>query len=216
MPDHEMERAPDSRVGRPLPSFDIAYEGTPTWDIGRPQGAVARLVAAGSVTGAVLDAGCGTGEHALLLAGLAHRVVGVDISCLAVEKARAKATSRRIAASFVVGDVLELDAPMIAELGGPFDTALDVGLFHVLQPDDRRRYARSLAATVRPGGRALVICWSARNPFGYGPQRITRTMLRRSFVAADGWRIEAIVPEELETRLPVGRVDAWLAMLRRR
>ena len=216
MPDRGLERAPGNRAGRPLSSFDNAYEGTPTWDIGRPQGVVARLVASGSVTGAVLDAGCGTGEHALMLARLGHRVVGVDISPLAVEKARAKAVARGVEVSFIVGDALELDALVPAQAGGVFDTALDVGLFHVLQPDDRRWYARSLAAVVRPGGRALVTCWSASNPFGYGPQRITRSMLRRSFVAADGWRIEAIEPEELETRLPVGRVDAWLATIRRR
>ncbi len=213
-----MERAPGNRVERPLSMFDVAYGGTPTWDIGRPQGVVERLVASGSITGAVLDAGCGTGEHALLLAALGHRVVGVDISPLAVDKARAKAAARSVAVSFVEADALELErlGDVAPEARGAFDTALDVGLFHVLQPDDRRRYARSVAAVVCPGGRALIVCWSARNPFGYGPQRITRTMLRRSFVAADGWTIEAIEPEVLETRLPVGRVDAWLATLRRR
>ncbi len=211
-----MERAPGDRAGRPLSSFDIAYEGTPTWDIGRPQGVVDRLVASGSVTGVVLDAGCGTGEHALLLAGLGHRVVGVDISPLAVEKARAKAVARGVEVTFVVGDALELASVVAADTAGSFDTVLDVGLFHVLQPEDRRRYAWSVAAVTRPGGRALVTSWSARNPFGYGPQRITRTMIRQSFVAADGWTIETIEPEELETRLPVGRVDAWLATIRRR
>ena len=112
---------------------------------------------------------------------------------------------------FVVGDARDL-----ATLDERFDTALDVGLFHVIRPEDRRRYARSLASVVRPGGVAFVICWSTRNPFGYGPERIDRRMLRRSFVAADGWRIESIEPERLETRMPSGTVHAWCAHLRRR
>ena len=66
-------------------------------------------------------------------------------------------------------------------LAGPFDTVLDVGLFHVLQPADRRRYAASLASVVRPGGTALVVAWSDRNPFGYGPERVTRRAIRTAF-----------------------------------
>lgn len=200
--------------------WDVAYEGTPTWDTGRPQGAVLRLLEAGLIVGRVLDAGCGTGEHARLIAAAGHPVVGIDVSSLAIAKARAKAPGADGGPvgglGFVVGDALELGPGALAGLGGPFDTALDVGLFHILQPDDRRRYARSLARAVSPGGLALVVCWSARNPFGYGPQRITRTMLRRSFVGADGWTVESIEPDELETRLPPGRVHAWLARIRRR
>ncbi len=52
--------------------FDNAYEGVPTWDIGRPQGAVTRLAAAGLIVGSVVDVGCGTGENALHVAALGH------------------------------------------------------------------------------------------------------------------------------------------------
>jgi SAM-dependent methyltransferase len=199
-------------------AFDVAYGGTPTWDIGRPQAAVLRAADAGLIRGRVLDAGCGTGEHALLLAARGHSVVGVDLAPAAIGKSRAKAAARGVAAQFVVADALGLGDPggcIAAAAAGGFDTVLDVGLFHVLQPEDRRRYARALAAVTVPGGRALVLCWSSRNPFGYGPERITRTTLRRSFVAADGWSIERIEPEQLETLLPEGSVHAWLAVVHR-
>jgi SAM-dependent methyltransferase len=45
--------------------FDAAYHGTPPWEIGRPQPALAELAEAGALRGRVLDVGCGTGEHAL-------------------------------------------------------------------------------------------------------------------------------------------------------
>src|SRR5437879_5716752 len=45
--------------------FDAMYTGTPPWDIGRPQGSLRASADAGGLTGRVLDAGGGTGEHAL-------------------------------------------------------------------------------------------------------------------------------------------------------
>jgi predicted RNA methylase len=62
-----------------LPSretFESMYAKKPPWDIGRPQAAF--VEAAGRVTGAVLDAGCGTGETALFFAGRGHPVLGID------------------------------------------------------------------------------------------------------------------------------------------
>ena len=60
-----------------------------------------------------------------------------------------------------------------------------MGLFHTLADNDRPRFAASLAAAVRPGGRAAVLCWSDRNAFGVGPRRVTRRELRGAFRVAD-------------------------------
>jgi SAM-dependent methyltransferase len=195
--------------------FDTAYAngGRPTWDIGRPQGVVQRLLEAGAFGPPgtrVLDAGCGTGEHALLLAGSGHRVVGVDLAAEAIGRAAAKSAAQGLAADFLVHDALDL-----AALERTFDVGLDVGLFHTFGDEDRARYAASLAAAVRPGGRAFILCWSDRNPFGFGPRRVTRREIRGTFRAAAGWRVDGIEAEKLETRLPAGSVAAWLARLTR-
>ena len=188
--------------------FDNAYRdgGTPTWDVGRPQGALVRLSRTGRMTGSVLDAGCGTGENALHLAGLGHAVLGVDFAAAAIERAVAKAADRHGSVEFQVADALDL-----AALGRSFDTIIDIGLFHTLEDGDRTRYAASLRAALRPGGRAFLLCWSDRNPFGRGPRRVTRREIRAAF--RDGWLVESIEPEWLETRLPEGRVHAWLARI---
>ena len=196
-------------------AFDVAYEGTPTWETGRPQPVVLRLLDEGAIGGSVLDAGCGTGLHAALLSSRGHRVTGIDLAARAVERARERATDSGVRASFVAGDALDLPSPVAAP-GAPFDTVLDVGLFHVLQPGVRRRYAAALASVVRPGGTGFVVAWSDRNPFGIGPARVTRRELRGAFRAREGWRVTAIEPAELETLLPMGRVHAWLVRLRRR
>ncbi len=201
-------------------AWDVAYAegGRPTWDIGRPQPAVVRLAESGAfgpAGSAILDAGCGTGEHALLLAARGHRVVGLDIAWEAIAQARAKAVERAItpAPLFVVGDALT--APAAGGMG-PFDIALDVGLFHALGDDEGPRYAASLAAVVRPGGHAFLVCWSDRNPFGVGPRRVTRREIRATFRATAGWRVDAVEPEILASRLPGRVVHAWLARLTRR
>lgn len=201
-----MDQSPRPRA------FDVAYEGTPSWETGRPQPVVLRLLGEGAISGAVLDAGCGSGRHAVLLAARGHRVAGIDLAARAVELARVRAQDLGVTATFVTGDALELGVHA-SVLGSPFDTVLDVGLFHVLQPADRHRYAGALASVIRPGGRGYVVAWSDRNPFGIGPERVRRQALRDAFRADTGWRVMAIEPVELETRLPMGRVHAWLARL---
>ena len=202
-------------MDRPAASraFDVAYEGAPSWETGRPQPVVLRLLEEGAIRGAVLDAGCGTGRHAILLAAGGHRVAGIDLAARAVDLAWARAAEAGVEATFVTGDALDLDIHADA-LGAPFDSVLDVGLFHVLQPADRRRYATALASVMRPGGRGYVLAWSEVNPFGIGPERVRRRDLRDAFRAAEGWRVESIEPAQLETRLPMGRVHAWLARIR--
>jgi SAM-dependent methyltransferase len=187
--------------------FQTAYEGTPAWDLGRPQPVVVALEQAGEIVGSVLDVGCGTGEHALYLAERGHDVVGIDLAPRAIQLARAKAHDRGLELDLRVGDALRLH-----ELGRTFDTALDVGLFHTLGDDDRPRYARSLHAALAPSGRAFVLCWSERNPWGYGPRRVTQMEILGTFEVGWAVRIEEAV---LETRLEPGAVHAWLARLER-
>lgn len=189
--------------------FDVAYEGRPPWDLGRPQAAVVRLAEQGEIAGSVLDVGCGTGEHVLSLAELGHEVLGIDLAPRAVELARSKARERGLDVPFLVWDALELD-----RLGRRFDTALDVGLFHTLTDEQRPRYVHSLHAALKPGGRAFVLSWSERNPPGFGPRRVSRIELRTAF--AEAFRVEAIRSAELETALEGGPAHAWLARLARR
>lgn len=191
--------------------FDNAYEGTPSWDIGRPQGAIVRLATAGWIAGPVVDVGCGTGENSLYLAALGHDAVGIDLARAAIDRARAKASQRAVGGSveFRVWDALH-----VAEIGRTFQTAIDVGLFHSLQPDQRARYAASLHDALLPGGRAYVLCWSACNPLGYGPERIYKSDIRASF--RSGWSVEAIEEETLESLLPARLLHAWLARLERK
>jgi SAM-dependent methyltransferase len=73
----------------------------------------------------ILNLGCGTGRHDLLLAEKGYRVTGVDCSKTMLAKARASAAQHSgLSVSFIEGDVRELN------LGTSFDMALS--LFHVM------------------------------------------------------------------------------------
>ncbi len=187
--------------------WDRAYEATPSWEIGRPQGVVIRLAERGLIAGSVLEVGCGTGENVLELARRGLTLTGLDIAPAAIDRARARAAERGLRAEFLV-----FDARGLGQLGRRFDTILDVGLFHTLQPDERPAYAAGLRSVIRTDGRCLLVCWSNRNPFGIGPARIAPATLRNTF--GRGWTLDAIEPERLETRLEMAVVHAWLADLR--
>ena len=188
--------------------FDVAYEGTPPWDIGRPQATIVRLAEAGEITGSVLDVGCGTGENALYLAERGIQVVGVDAAPVAIERAEAKTRDRGIGVEFLVWDALRL-----AELGRTFDTAIDVGLFHSFQDEERPVYAKNLHAVLEPGGRYVMLCWSERNEWGYGPRRVTKEEIRETF--ADAWTVDSIEDAAFETNEPGWSIHAWLARITR-
>src|SRR5260370_28159964 len=107
------------------PSWNSLYEGSPPWDIGRPQPDFVRLADAGKFHGHVLDVGCGTGEHVMLAASHGAAAMGVDVAELAIARARAKAKQRGISAMFEGGDVLHL-----ARLRREFDLLADSCAVH--------------------------------------------------------------------------------------
>jgi ubiquinone/menaquinone biosynthesis C-methylase UbiE len=99
-----------------------------------------------------LDVGCGNGRHAALLAGVADRVIGLDLSRGLLAECR----DRTDGVALVQGD-----AAAIPVGGGTVDVALSVATIHHLPDREARR--RSLAEIDRvlaSGGRALISAWS--------------------------------------------------------
>ena len=195
------------------PSWDDAYaRGMPApWDIGRPQPAFVRLAEQGLLSGKVLDSGCGTGEQTLLAAAHGADAVGVDVSGLAIRRAREKAAERGLVARFEVGDALRL-----ADLGLTFDAIIDSGVFHVFDDENRARYVTSLASVLRPGGRCYLMCFSDRQPGTSGPRRVSQDELRAAF--SHGWTVVSIEAAAFELSRPglgMPFAQAWLAVLER-
>jgi SAM-dependent methyltransferase len=209
MSDIERHDAPTGPVRPRQPSdFDAVYEGVPPWDIGRPQPAYVELAQAGAVRGRVLDVGCGTGEHALMAAGLRLEAIGVDVAPAAIAIAERKARERGLTARFLVWNALEL-----ASLDDQFDTVLDCGLFHIFEDHDRPRFVDSLRAVVPPGGNYHMLCFSDRQPGDWGPRRVTQDEIRASF--ADGWRVDSIDSARIDITIDPNGALAWRAAISR-
>ncbi|MGH8950502.1 MAG: class I SAM-dependent methyltransferase [Acidimicrobiia bacterium] len=197
--------------GSAVYEWDSSYEDDRApWDLGRPQPALIGVADSGEITSPVLDSGCGSGEHALMLAERGHEVVGIDIAPRAIERAQEKAAQRGIGATFLVGDVLALD-----HLGRRFETVIDCGVFHVFDDPERVRYVRSVASILRPGGILFLLCFSEHTAGDQGPRRVTQAEIRTAF--EDGWDVEEIWPARIEVlghwfpEMPHG----WLARILR-
>lgn len=198
----------ERRAGRP---WDASYlDGPAPWDTGQPQPAILRLAGEGAFAGAVLDAGCGTGENALHVASLGLHVLGVDVAATALSIAREKAAGRGIDVEFVVGDALHLH-----RLGRVLETVLDCGLFHTFDRDERGDYVASLASLTGRGGHLYVLCFSDVGPGTSGPHPIGREELRAAFTRSGGWSVASVSPDRLRTRFDAQGAPAWLAKIER-
>jgi len=204
------DRRPTSHERMYGQSWDASYlDGPAPWDIGRPQPAIARLASEGGFSGAVLDAGCGTGENALLVASLGLSVFGFDVAETALAMARKKAADRGIEVEYAAADALRLD-----RLGRMFETVLDCGLFHTFDGDERPGYVASLASVTKHDGTLYVLCFSDDGP-DTGPHPIREEELRAAFQPSNGWNLATIIRDRIQTRFHHDGAPAWFATIKR-
>lgn len=199
--------------------FTSAYEtNTAPWVIGEPQPAVVALEKSAVLRGAILDVGCGLGEHTILLTRLGYDVRGIDYVAEAITQARRNASDQGVPARFEVADALDMPAQP------SYDTILDSALFHIFSDDDRPRYVASLQRVTEPGAVVHILALSDAGR-GFGPQVSEQTI--RSAVGT-GWHLDALTTTTYRgvvgqahagvLGLPVGALvdePAWLAAVRR-
>jgi SAM-dependent methyltransferase len=101
----------------------------------------------------VLDAACGTGHHAIALAGQGYQVVGGDLSEAMIQRARENASNHRGDLSFVVAGL-----GGFAAVGETFDAAICLGnsLPHLLSARAVAETLADFAAVLRPGGLLII------------------------------------------------------------
>ena len=143
---------------------------------------------AGGPVNSVLDLGCGTGNHAVLLAQRGYQVTGVDRSPQMLRHARDKANNAGLGLELLEGDVRTVDA------GGPFDAVLL--MFAVLSYQttnaDVLATLRSVRRHLHDGGLTVFDVW-------YGPG-----VLRD---VPDDRTKEAVMPDGLVTRAASAQLD---------
>jgi SAM-dependent methyltransferase len=164
-----MSQLPDEKPVE-SPDWDAIYRlGTPPWETGVPAAELIRVLDEGIVRpGTVLELGCGTGADAIYLAQRGFEVTAVDISALAIERARVRAEREGALARFVQADVLQF-----AATAGQFDLVYDAGFYHFIRRVNLAGLLDLLWRVTRPGSFYLALAGAAGATGEEGPPQVS-------------------------------------------
>jgi methyl halide transferase len=184
--------------------------GDTPWDTGQPSRELQRVIAAENIRPCrVIELGCGTGTNAIWLAKQGFDVTAVDLSPLAINRAREQAAKQQVKPDFLCADVLNL--PDL----GTFDFFFDRGCYHVVRRGDVYGYQRTLRQVTHPGTLGLVLAGNAREPHQPGPPVVDEREIRSELepVCEIVWLREFRFDQVEEGEV---RFLAWSCLLRRR
>ena len=143
--------------------------------------------------GSALDLGTGPGTQAMELARRGFTVTATDISEAAIRLASEKAQKQRFEITWKQDDILN------TRLDRQFDLIFDRGCFHVLAPERREDYVRTVSGLLKTGGGLLktggylfLKCFSRLQPGEEGPYRFTPEQIREIF----GSRLSVLLIKE--------------------
>lgn len=142
----------------------------------------------------VLCLGDGEGRNGVHLASLGHRVVSLDFSRVALDKAEALAAEKDVQVETWHVDLAEwVDHPDPEE---PWDAV--VSIFVHLPPELRRRVAEAATRQSAPGAKLILEAYTpAQLSLGTGGPKDPELLMKRDDVAADwhGWHLDVRLVE---------------------
>jgi SAM-dependent methyltransferase len=183
--------------------------GDVPWDTGRPSSELQRVIAEDRIAPCpALELGCGTGTNAVWLAERGIDVTAVDISSLAIERARQRAAAAGANVRLLTADVLT--GP---DVGGPFSFFFDRGCYHIVRELDLAAYLRLLERALRLGATGLVLTGNARLP-RTGPPVVSEEEIRRELGAL--FEVVRLREFQFDEAGDSERHLGWSCLLRRR
>lgn len=151
--------------------------GQTPWDSGIPCSELVKALEDRTVKPShALDLGCGTGTNAIYLAQKGFDVTAVDISQVAIERAREKADAAGVSVLFMLAKLPGIFLP-----GKVFDFVFDRGCFHTIKNEERLRYTEMLKGLTRERSLYLMLCGNAKEPRSPGPPTLTEDEIRETF-----------------------------------
>ncbi len=126
--------------------FQFSYYQKPPWDTGISPPELSEFIES-HPPGRAIDIGCGTGTNLITLARSGWKVTGVDFAPRAIRLAQQKLKKAGVQAEVRVEDATKLNT-----IHDSFDLALDLGCFHGIVPDGRKRYLKQLDRILAPNG----------------------------------------------------------------
>ncbi len=128
------------------------------WDLGRPDFNLVEMVNRLPIEkGKALELGCGSGHNSIWLAQHEFLVTGIDVSEIALDKAKENASKNHVNCTFLCLDIFKDEIP-----GHPFDFVFDRGCFHSYDSDDERKtFAEKVSHHLAEGGLWFTLLGSA-------------------------------------------------------
>lgn len=130
-------------------AFNLWYYREPPWDTGVSPPELLEFIH-NNDPGRALDLGCGTGTNVLSLVENGWQATGVDFAAKAIKAAQKKAKEAKLQANFITADVTQLNLPE------SYNLILDMGCFHGLRSNDRRKYIENVRKWLSPDGTLLL------------------------------------------------------------
>jgi SAM-dependent methyltransferase len=141
------------------------------WDSGKPDIHLRHFIEGlRTASCKVLEVGCGTGTNSIWLAKHGFEVVGLDLSPVAIERAKLKASKAKVSCQWLSADILRDPVP-----GSPFGLIFDRGCFHVFNEAQKQaRFAKRVAELLEEDGIWLSLIGSTDGPLrDTGPPRLS-------------------------------------------
>ncbi len=158
-----------------VPHWDTRYQtGDTPWDSGRPSAELIRVVAEEKISPCrAVEFGCGTGTNAIWLSQQGFDVTAIDLSPLAIQRAKANAAAAGANGQFLAGDLL---AP--PDLGGPFNFVFDRGCYHIVRLTSVEGYLNTFDQALAVGGYGLLLTGNANEKLEKGPPAVQESEIR--------------------------------------
>jgi ubiquinone/menaquinone biosynthesis C-methylase UbiE len=123
------------------------------WEFNYPSPELISLLAANILrrNARVLDVGSGGGTDAIFKGQCGFNVTGIDISVAALKIAEKRGKKIHVAVNWLRGDVLDLPIS-----DGTIDFITDRGLLHLIDDNDRAKYASEFFRVLKKDGQARI------------------------------------------------------------
>jgi SAM-dependent methyltransferase len=163
--------------------WDVIYAmGMPPWDTGEPPRELVELIENNILKPCnSMDLGCGTGGLIEFLSKAGFRAYGIDISKIAINRAYQRLNNLGINTRIICADIFEYYPE------NKFDLVTDVGCYHSLPYNQRRKYSDLiLNRYLKPEGDLLLwvindIRYNLKPPYNISPREVRINFIEKGF-----------------------------------